>query len=311
MGFFNFKKGNKTESIKQLIEATLTTSLKDIMTTYVISIDKNEKLKNAANVIVGEKVSCVVVKEHEKPIAVVTERDFVKKVPFSKEEMDKLFVKDVMSPKLVTVSSSTTVFDAIIVLIKNNFRKLVVSDNNQTIGIVTQTDFVKLMDKFYDELTIQTNDLLTIEKVMTKKVLTIDENEKYSRAKELMDQKDLGSMIITENARPVGITTEYDVVAKMVEDPERLKNITVGEVMTAPLIGIAPEVNIFDANRLMLKENIRRLPVVKDGQLLGMITQTDLCRAMYYFLRITLWHIEKQDLKFESLKKSEPEKILL
>ena len=282
MGFFDaYKKKKLLSALKSDIEITLGTHIKSIMTKYVISVHPDEKLIDAANIIVGEKVSCVVVKDEEEPIAVLTERDFLKKAPLNQDEFETLLVKDLMSSSLITVESKTNVFDAVKILSKNNFRKLVIKDINLQ-GIVTQTDFIKLMDQFYDKLTIKTSDLTTIQDVMTKNVLTINYGEKFKKAKEMMAQKGVGSIVVMKNNEVAGITTEYNVVAELVKDAGRINTLKVEETMSSPVIGIKPETNIFDANRIMIKENIRRLPVMNGNKMVGIITQTDLCRDVLF-----------------------------
>ncbi|MFH1589181.1 MAG: CBS domain-containing protein, partial [archaeon] len=150
MGLFNnFKNKNVVEKLKKNIEETLNKPVSEIMSKYVISIQKSETLMDAGDIIVGEKVSCVVVKDGDLPVGVVTERDFLKKAPLDKKKLDEMKVSHLMSPKLMTVTPETTVKEAIPILVKNNFRKLVVMKDNYMTGIVTQTDFVRLFNKLY------------------------------------------------------------------------------------------------------------------------------------------------------------------
>ncbi|MBC8495358.1 CBS domain-containing protein [archaeon] len=307
-----FNSSKKIEQkLKDSIEEVLHKPVSEIMSKYIISLQKKEELLHAAQIIVGEKVSCVVIKEEDNPIAVLTERDFLKKAPLNSEKLESLTVQDLMSPKLVSIPPETTVDEAIPLLVKNNFRKLVVAKNDVMLGIVTQTDFVRLFNKFYEILEVKTNDLLQIGAVMTKNVVTIEKGAKFSEAKKKMAEKEIGSIIVLDNNQITGIITEYDVVAEIYDDPEKCNESIVDSIMTNPVMTVDETITIFEANRLMIEDNVRRLPVSAENELKGIITQTDMCRSIFYFLKAALWHINNHDLKWEKLEKRVVEKRLI
>lgn len=307
----SFKKKKVEYRLTKSIEAILNTPVSKIMSKYVISVQKNEKLMEAANIIVGEKVSCVVVKNGDLPVGVVTERDFLKKAPLNKEKLEQMNVNNLMSPKLITISPNTIVSEAITILVKNSFRKLVVEKNREMVGIVTQTDFVRLFDKFYDSLEVKTSDVLKMSEVMTKNVATISKGSKFSEAKVSMGEKDIGSIIILDGGSIAGIITEYDVAAEIVGDPEKCDVSLVDSIMISPVMTIDKDINIFDANRIMVLDNVRRLPITENNHLIGIVTQTDMCRAIFYFLKATLWHLNNKDIKWEKMIKTTVEKRLV
>ena len=173
MGFFDkYRRRKIEERLKKNLYAVLETPISNIMSKYVISIQTHDTLQHAAQVIVGEKVSCVVVKDGDRPIGIITERDFLNKAPVKRKELESNAANSIMSPKLVTINPEKTVSEAVDLLIKYNFRKLVVEDSDgRMIGIVTQTDFVRVFDKFYNDLNVKTPDLVSVADVMTKKVI--------------------------------------------------------------------------------------------------------------------------------------------
>jgi CBS domain-containing protein len=78
---------------------------------------------------------------------------------------------------------------------------------------------------------------------------------------------------------PVGIVTERDLVRRVLAERKSL-NIKVSEVMTTPLRVIDPEAPLKEAARRMVNKGIRRLPVIKDNKLVGIITATDFARHL-------------------------------
>lgn len=121
-----------------------------------------------------------------------------------------------------------------------------------------------------------------VSQIMSKNVITVDASEKVLKALQVMAEKGIGSVVIVKNGKPVGILTERDVAKKLVVNKETLDK-KVEDVMSKPLITVSPDTGIFEALQIMRKNNIRRLPVVKNGKLEGIITEKDL---LYWVLKV-------------------------
>jgi len=119
---------------------------------------------------------------------------------------------------------------------------------------------------------------------MNRSVATLDVSGTVLDALRIMTTKSVGCLIITDSTKPVGIVTERDVMKVMMQGRDILNN-KVAEVMSIPLTAVRPETSVVEALDLMKKKNIRRLPVVSDGELQGIITiHTDL---LYWALTAT------------------------
>ena len=118
--------------------------------------------------------------------------------------------------------------------------------------------------------------------LMSSPVITISPTATVSEAVRIMADKRIGSLIVTENEEIKGIFTERDLVSKVLAkglDPEKT---TISEVMTpAPLVTITPDAEIAEAALLMIRKKIRRLPVIENGKLVGIITAADLYYRVY------------------------------
>jgi CBS domain-containing protein len=118
-----------------------------------------------------------------------------------------------------------------------------------------------------------------VEDFMTQKVITIDASKSILvAAKVLRDQK-IGSIVVTQRGKPVGILTDRDVITRAVAEELRLKKEKVGSIMSKPLVTTKPEASMFEVMKLMEKHSIRRIPVVKDDKIIGIITQSGVERA--------------------------------
>ncbi len=117
---------------------------------------------------------------------------------------------------------------------------------------------------------------MQVKEIMTRDVATIDIRSDVPVLAKKMLELDVGSVIVTDKNRPVGIVTERDIVRKIVSKNLKPDEISIKELMTTPLITIPTTEDVTDAMRKMLKMQIRRLPVVENSQLVGIITDIDL-----------------------------------
>jgi len=97
-------------------------------------------------------------------------------------------------------------------------------------------------------------------------------------AAKLMKKHRIGNVIVVEGEQPVGILTESDILKKVVAEDKKPKDVLVKDVMSTPVIVTDPYISLEEAMKTMGKCNIRRLPVIEDGKLIGVITQKDISR---------------------------------
>ena len=112
---------------------------------------------------------------------------------------------------------------------------------------------------------------------MTKEVVTIDPNKTVFEAAELMSSKGVGCVIVVIKAFPVGIITERDIVRRIVAKRSS-PDVKVTEVMTKTVITTEPDTSLKEAARLMSTNKIRRLPVLENSKLVGIVVASDFVR---------------------------------
>ncbi|MFH0848531.1 MAG: CBS domain-containing protein [archaeon] len=122
-----------------------------------------------------------------------------------------------------------------------------------------------------------------VSEIMVSPVETIDLNATVLEAAKIMGQKRIGSLVVTESSRPVGIFAEPDLLSKVIARGLDLKTL-VREVMSAPLITVNEETPIKDAILLMAQKRIRRLPVMRGTQLVGIVTGREIFDFIAFFL---------------------------
>lgn len=108
------------------------------------------------------------------------------------------------------------------------------------------------------------------------KFITVDRDVKARAAAELMRDRGIGSVFVTREGGIIGILTDTDLVRRVVAAGSDPQEITVEQIMSAPIMMIDEDKTLLDANDLMAKEHIRHLGVSRGEKLVGMISVRDL-----------------------------------
>jgi len=121
-------------------------SVKDIMTKTVASVNVDQTIFEAAELMSSKGISCVLVTDGEVPIGVVTERDIVGRVVAKRKSLD-LKVSVIMSSSLITVDPDASLKEAARLMSTNKIRRLPVLKKNKLVGIISASDFVRNLGK--------------------------------------------------------------------------------------------------------------------------------------------------------------------
>lgn len=120
-----------------------------------------------------------------------------------------------------------------------------------------------------------------IEQIMLKEVLKANKNDTIIHICELMDKHHLGGVVIVDKDDfPIGIVTERDIIKAVVAYKEKIFIITAGDIMSSPIITVNPEDDIEYAFIQLSLNRIRRIPVIKDNKLIGIVSYRDISNAL-------------------------------
>ncbi|MEF8874668.1 MAG: CBS domain-containing protein [Candidatus Thermoplasmatota archaeon] len=129
---------------------------------------------------------------------------------------------------------------------------------------------------------------ILVQDVMSKSPVVINENEKVKKAANLMKEADIGSLIVVDEDKDItGIVTEMDIVKKVVAENLSPDDMSVSEMMSSPVHTIDGDKLVQKAAELMAERDIRRLPVVEDGEMIGIITENDILEISPTLIDIT------------------------
>lgn len=114
-----------------------------------------------------------------------------------------------------------------------------------------------------------------LREIMTQEVASVSPQDNVYKAASLMKEHNIGAVPVVENGQVRGMVTDRDLVLRAVAE-QRNEQVNVGEVMSNQVISGSPEMSVDEASRLMAQNQIRRLPVVENNQLVGMVSLGDL-----------------------------------
>ena len=143
---------------------------------------------------------------------------------------------------------------------------------------------------------------LKVRDVMVREVITVDENSSVKEAVDIMNEFQIGSLIVLEKGKAVGIVTERDFLRRVIAGAKDVMNIEVKEIMTTPLVVVAPSSDLEQAVRLMFKKKIKKLAVVDANKLVGIVTLTDIARVHPPIMRM-LKQLAKKEATPKSMQK--------
>jgi CBS domain-containing protein len=121
---------------------------------------------------------------------------------------------------------------------------------------------------------------------MTKDVIAVDENVSALEAAKMMTEKGISSLIIEKDHAPIGIISERDFVKKICVKDMMPSSIKVGSIMSKLQTFATPDTSVEVAVQRMVNHRIRRLPIISDGRVVGIITVTDLAKHLRTILLI-------------------------
>ena len=124
---------------------------------------------------------------------------------------------------------------------------------------------------------------LLVKDIMVKDPLTVSSQRTVKEAALAMERSAVGCVLVTEDDREqkiVGIVTERDLVRRVLTKEGDVTRIMVKSIMSSPLIVIGPYATIEETARVMERNGVRRLPVVDQAGLVGVVTVDDLAKAL-------------------------------
>lgn len=280
----------KNDSINQVIKKSITISPK-------------AGLIEARALLLKHRISRLIAAEKDGiPVGVITEKDLVKAIyRIDAKPLESSRVSDAMSKKLVSVNEGTSLYDCAKLMLANKISSIVVLKKDKTLsGIVTKTDLASVF------LT-QSVEPLQVSKIMTKNVITVKPADSLLFVESVLINNKVSRVVVERNRQPVGMITHRDFIPakiplwlKQFGDPKEIENYKMSanpkeyrsnqlsylitfiaaDIMTPNPVTVEVTDDVSSASLLMMRHGISGLPVVKGKLLTGIVTKTDIVKAI-------------------------------
>jgi CBS domain-containing protein len=244
----------------------------DIMMGDVICAAPGETVLSAVRRMSECRVSCVLVVEGDTVAGILTERDVLRSVAAGGRDPTKVKVAEKMSSPVVSVEPDVPVLEAGAIMGFKGIKRLAVLDGGQLLGLVTQTDITRGLVSLWP--------YKEVADIMSTEVVTADASATVAEAARLMSSRNISCVVVLRQQDAVGMMTEKDVLKRVValhRDPD---TTLVADVMSHPIVALAPTQSILFASRMMDRVRIHRLVVKENKQVYGIVSQTDILEAV-------------------------------
>jgi CBS domain-containing protein len=243
-----------------------------IMSRNVESICPGSTVAAAAKIMSDKTLSCLVVSNNEIPLGIVTETDFLKKGVANGNNFSKMKVEQIMSSPVRSVPPDLSVMEVGNIMEAENIRRLLILDDGCAIGIVTQTDLVRILASY----TLSKE----VSEIMSPDVAVIPSSASVKEAAQLMAAEDISCVVAMNGNTVAGIFTERDFLKKIVALKRSPDRTPLKRVMSSPVVTVYSDCSVLSAWKLLERTGIRRLVVMNDKVLVGILTQTDILKAI-------------------------------
>ncbi len=246
--------------------------LQDVMIRDVLTISPGATVVDAAQRMTEKNVSCILVTDPTgQVLGILSERDMLKKV-VAQSHSSVPTVADVMTTPVVFAAPNLSILDASRMMDSKQIKRLPVLQEGRLIGIVTLTDLTQALASY--------GMWRSVGEIMICDVAGIARGARVVDAAQIMADRNISCMLVMEGSDAVGIFTERDLFKKIVARGKDPSLIAVDEIMSGTVISVPPDCSIYNATRLIDEKHIRHLVVMDGKQLLGIVTQTDIFRAV-------------------------------
>jgi len=194
----------------------------------------------------------------------------------------------IASKNIVTLPPTTNIMGAVKTMLKYGFRRVPIADagTNRLVGIITSLDIVDFLggglrhnivkNRYKGNLAAAINE--DVREIMKKDVVSLGVNDNISNAIKTMIEKNIGGIpIVDDDNVVVGIVSERDFV-RTVADITTSK--PVNKYMSDTVVTASPDISVGEATRTMIEKGFRRIPIVKEDVLLGIVTASDVMRYL-------------------------------
>jgi CBS domain-containing protein len=256
----------------------------DIMVPDIRVVSADESIAVAKNIFMKHGIGRLPVLDGDSVVGVLTENDLADAFAKARAPVDTVEVRKVMSRRVSTVKPDATLDKVAEAVLKSDAGCVIVDDHG-AVGIITKTDMVRSFSK-------AGGGSIIVKDIMTAGVHTISPAHSMFRAAREMEERHVSRLIVVEHGVVKGIITDRDVAFASVGTPTRLTThnrgsrstriipLTVADVAKTNVVSVQSRTDAATAAKVMMGRHVGSVVVMDGGKLKGILTKTDIVRAM-------------------------------
>ena len=259
--------------------------IKNLMSTSLITIDKDQNLSDALKLLRKNRISRLPVLNNKELVGIISERDIAKKLGSSKYESmpaSRLHVSSVMVKDIISVPQSMRLAEVANIMLENGIGSVPVMEDDKMVGIVSKADFVTLaIDGEYEKICTK--------EIMTKDIISVSPSERLVHARRVSIDNKVGRLPVMDDEELVGMITSKDLMRAFIDFrknvPEKyqksqIKEVLIEDIMSTNPCVVSKDTPICEVSKIMMETGYNGLPVVENDKVIGIITQTDILRLI-------------------------------
>jgi CBS domain-containing protein len=276
----------------------------DIMSSPVYVINTDEPVSHARKLMLKYRISTLLVLNEGKMVGIVTKSDVGNRLAqaeplWRRRPIDQIPIKLLMTESVITIYPEASISQAAALMLENKVHNIPVVKND-IVGIVTRTDLVRYVAENTEEMKTK------ISKLMTEDVVSVHRHHTINHVIDEMNRNEIERVVVKDDTgKSVGIISRMNLALNLLTDNEgelSTKNIkmarkstpggqkiyryvkevplTAEDIMVSPIISIDVNENVSAAAKKMIEERVTALPVSDGENIVGIISRTDIMRAI-------------------------------
>lgn len=277
----------------------------DIMSSPVYVIKTDEPVSHARKLMLRHRIGALPVLNEGKMVGIVTKSDISNRLSqaeplWRRRPIDQIPIKMLMTETVITIYPEASITQAATLMLENGIHNVPVVKNGNIVGILTRTDFMRYVAENAGKMTTK------IRNLMTEDVISVHRHHTINHVIDEMNKNEIARVIVKDdNGQPAGYISRRSIALSLITDSEgdiSTKNIkmvrrsspggqktyryvkempvTAEDIMVSPVISIDVNENISAAAKKMIDEGITGLPVSDGEDIVGMLSRTDIIRAI-------------------------------
>jgi CBS domain-containing protein len=250
---------------------------KDIMKYGVLSVKTHTPVYEAIAVMVGRRISSLpVVDNNMALVGIISEKDVLQLLYDARQGN----VGDFMTENVIGFDQQDSLTDICHCFIKNHFRRVPILDNGKLVSVISRLDVINAnKDKFVpndlSENSSICNNAFAAKDAMTYGLFTVKTHTPIYEAVDILLKREItGLPVVDDYMNLVGVITEKDILDLLCSSPKKAEKV--GDVMTEKVVCFNQNDSLFDICDFFLNNPYRRIMILDNGRLVGIISRTDI-----------------------------------